>query len=270
MKILVVITQAETAFACLDAAVAAGAALPGATIEVLPTIVSAEDIIAAAPIEQFAPRSDPRDSSAGRRAAACQDAFLAWRRTFAGDSPRVEWKNLGDHEDLSVRGEAEDASLVVMARGENMDAGDGVHVALFEARTPLLIVPGEWRPRDAHGFRHVAVGVAYDASESAAVTAAQPWLRAAGRVTAIRIEEQLVTAPPDGEELGKNLRVEWHVVTRRSDLELGSQIAKEASALGADLLVCGAYGHNSLVEWLRGSTTRDLLGASDVALLLAH
>ena len=40
--------------------------------------------------------------------------------------------------------------------------------------------------------------------------------------------------------------------------------------MGADLLVAGAYRHSQIVEWLLGGTTRHLLAAADLPILLAH
>ncbi|MDE1917226.1 MAG: universal stress protein [Sphingomonadales bacterium] len=52
--------------------------------------------------------------------------------------------------------------------------------------------------------------------------------------------------------------------------DLGEQIASEAQALGADLIVAGAYRHGEIIEWLAGGTTRHLLAAAKLPLLLAH
>ena len=44
----------------------------------------------------------------------------------------------------------------------------------------------------------------------------------------------------------------------------------EAHRISADLIVSGAYGHSRFREWVLGGTTRDLIGASDLPLLMAH
>jgi nucleotide-binding universal stress UspA family protein len=48
------------------------------------------------------------------------------------------------------------------------------------------------------------------------------------------------------------------------------QLLRQASLLGADLVVSGAYGHTRLGEWVFGGFTRDLLAQDDVYLLLSH
>jgi len=50
----------------------------------------------------------------------------------------------------------------------------------------------------------------------------------------------------------------------------GFQILRQASLEGADLVVCGAYGHSRLGEWVFGGVTRDLLSQDQVYLLFSH
>lgn len=50
----------------------------------------------------------------------------------------------------------------------------------------------------------------------------------------------------------------------------GFQILRRASVEGADLVVCGAYGHSRVGEWVFGGVTRDLLSQDQVYLLLSH
>jgi nucleotide-binding universal stress UspA family protein len=50
----------------------------------------------------------------------------------------------------------------------------------------------------------------------------------------------------------------------------GFQILRQASLEGADLIVCGAYGHSRLGEWVFGGVTADLLSQEDAYLLFSH
>ena len=50
----------------------------------------------------------------------------------------------------------------------------------------------------------------------------------------------------------------------------GHQILRQASLIGADLIVAGAYGHTRLGEWIFGGVTRDLLAHTDRYLLFSH
>jgi nucleotide-binding universal stress UspA family protein len=50
----------------------------------------------------------------------------------------------------------------------------------------------------------------------------------------------------------------------------GFQILRQASLEGADLVVCGAYGHSRFGEWVFGGVTADLLSQEEVYLLFSH
>lgn len=50
----------------------------------------------------------------------------------------------------------------------------------------------------------------------------------------------------------------------------GFHILRQASLEGADLIVCGAYGHSRLGEWVFGGVTADLLAQDQAYLLLSH
>ncbi|WP_454887889.1 universal stress protein [Sphingomonas oryzagri] len=270
MKILAVITRADTVHACLDAAATASVGLPGVKIEALHTIVDPMKLVAASEEIQLQRLRERDEGTAEQKAQACQTAFVQWNLSADDHTPKIEWQAPVEAEEQSIRERAADADLIVLARGHDMDTGDAFHAALFEAKKPLLLVPAHWRAPAGRGFEHIAIGVEDDATERAAIAAARPWLRVASRITAIRIEE---THEPDKlgrEALGEDIDVEWHVAARRHDIELGAQIAEEAEAVGAELLVCGAYRHNSLIEWLFGGTTRHLLSASNLPVLMAH
>jgi len=50
----------------------------------------------------------------------------------------------------------------------------------------------------------------------------------------------------------------------------GFHILRQADLEGADLIVCGAYGHTRLGEWVFGGVTADLLAQDGAYLLLSH
>jgi nucleotide-binding universal stress UspA family protein len=56
------------------------------------------------------------------------------------------------------------------------------------------------------------------------------------------------------------------VVPERVAIELNI----EAQAIDADLIVCGAYGHNRVQEWVLGGVTHDLLHYPERFVLLSH
>jgi nucleotide-binding universal stress UspA family protein len=45
---------------------------------------------------------------------------------------------------------------------------------------------------------------------------------------------------------------------------------EEARRVSAGLIVTGVYGHSRLREWMLGGASRELIGQSDIPLLMAH
>ena len=54
------------------------------------------------------------------------------------------------------------------------------------------------------------------------------------------------------------------------DGAFGQMLLDKAHALGADLLVMGAYGHNPLREMIFGGVTRHMLEHADLPVLMRH
>lgn len=88
----------------------------------------------------------------------------------------------------------------------------------------------------------------------------------------------LVVDPPEGRPIGAELartlgrhglKVEVH--ERKSESrDIGDLLLEEAHAVGADLLVMGAYGHSRFREWVLGGTAETALKDAKIPLLLSH
>lgn len=108
-----------------------------------------------------------------------------------------------------------------------------------------------------------------------AMTDALPFLERAERVVVVAVcgkveVEQAVVEVEDvvGALKRRGVNAEAKVVEHeRPD---GFEILRQASLAGADLVVCGAYGHSRLGEWAFGGVTADLLSQEAVYLLLSH
>ena len=142
---------------------------------------------------------------------------------------------------------------------------------LFESGRPCLFVP----PGHAAPVRYANILVAWkNTRESAAALAhALPLLVQADQVRVALIEEdgaseQRREAP--GADIGRYLgrhgvTAEVHLVDGWTDTS--AAILNEATRMGADLIVLGAYGHSRLREWAMGGVTRDILTRSPVPVL---
>ncbi|QNG43500.1 universal stress protein [Sphingobium yanoikuyae] len=269
MKILAVLTDAGSVRPCLDAAVMAGRFDSHVQIEALHVVVDPDHLIAASEEVQFQRLREASEGTARDKARAVEAEFL--RSNAAADdrmSP-ITWEApVGAEEELILQS-ARDADLIVLLQGHDMDSGDARHAAIRATKKPLLLVPASWTPQSDR-FAHIAVALSDTPIAADAIDAALPWLQDAAHVTALRIgtpEDEAVALADRIRTAGVD--VDMHIVAPEGD-DRGAQIVHEARAIGADLLVAGAYRHGPLVEWLLGGTTRHMLAAAELPLFLAH
>lgn len=272
MRLLAILTGAASAPACLDAAVVAARSLDGASIEALHVVVDPEHLVVAPEEIDIQLLRERWEGTAHERAEAVRAAFLAWNAGVAEGTPPVRWKTLVGAEAALVCEEAKaaDVIILVLVREPNLDSADAFHAAIFRSGKPVLIVPPGWRGGERAAFAHIAVGLSDSEAARHAIEGAGPWLWRADRVTGIRIGEQGDAAHGLTRLLAEaGADATLHVVAP-DHANLGAQLVREAHAVGADLLVAGAYRYPAVVEWLLGGTTRHLLAAADMPVMLAH
>jgi nucleotide-binding universal stress UspA family protein len=147
--------------------------------------------------------------------------------------------------------------------------------ALFSSGRPVLLLPANWE--QTVQSRHVIV--AWDGSKEAAraLNDAGPFLDVAEKVTIAVVDPM----PGDG-GFGPNPGADIAAVLARrcNDVELdqiassGARIAEvlldRASAVGADLIVMGGYGHSQLREAIFGGVSREMIEKTTIPLLVSH
>lgn len=269
MRVLAVITDAKSVRPCLDAAVMAARIDPYSHIEGLHVVVDPDRLVAASEEVQFQRLRERTEGTARDKAKAVEAEFLCWNVGADEKTPRITWEApVGAEEELIVRA-AHNADLLVLVQGHDMDTGDARHAAIREAAKPLLLVPASWQP-PSHGFAHIAVALSDTPIAADAIDAAVPWLQAAEKVTALRIGSEADPALALADRVRTaGIDVEARIIPPEGE-DRGAQIVHEAKAIGADLLVAGAYRHGPLLEWLLGGTTRHMLAAAELPLFLAH
>ena len=108
-----------------------------------------------------------------------------------------------------------------------------------------------------------------------ALTDAMPFFKAADRVVVVAVCPGVEAPAVKGqvEDVARAL-IRRGVAAEAKVVEHahpdGFQVLRQGSLEGADLLVCGAYGHSRLGEWVFGGVTLDLLSQEEVYLLLSH
>ncbi len=171
------------------------------------------------------------------------------------------------------------ADVAVMARPRE-DRGsdlrlDMIEGVLFHAGRPALVAPPDW----AGPHLGTRIAIAWDASREAtrALAEARPFLAQCALASVLTIDAK-PKAFGHGEQPGLNVAA--HLKRRGVNVEvrnidsMGRPVAKsvldEAEAIGADLIVMGAYAHSRLREMVFGGATRELLETATVPLLMAH
>ena len=147
---------------------------------------------------------------------------------------------------------------------------------LFVAGRPVLFVPA--LETFATLGRHIVV--AWNSSRPAArsVNDALPLIERAERTTVLMLNPASFTqghdAPP-GEHIVEHLRRHGASVdvVRIENVPTGSiadRLQAETHALGADLIVAGAFGHPRLWEKMLGGVTHDLFARMSLPLFMSH
>ncbi|TPW26474.1 universal stress protein [Pararhizobium mangrovi] len=212
--------------------------------------------------------------------AQARETFEAFMRENAvertgGDPKGLGWgwkKDVppGDHMagilartfDLTVVGRSE--PRVAGPRSTTLDA------ALFDSGRPILIAPPE-----APSSIATRIVIAWNQSTETARTVAfaMPVLKAAEEVVVLTVEGSHVPGP-SGEDLVAYLRAHG-IVARKVAATPGKRgpgetILAEAEALGADLVVKGAFTQSRLRQIIFGGATQHILTETKLPIFMAH
>lgn len=154
-----------------------------------------------------------------------------------------------------------------------------VEAALFQGRTPVLVVPVTGLPA-VLGTPTLGqeIVVAWNDSAEAliAIRAALPMLCAAKNVTIAIIEPSSQSADrsdPGGALSQMLARHGVHVdvaVLAKTLPRVADVLNRLVRDRAADLLVMGAYGHSRFREAVMGGATRDMLELAEVPVFMAH
>jgi len=189
----------------------------------------------------------------------------------AADRSSASWQEVTGFESELVGRFGRMFDLIVIARrGPRGSSHDTVQAALLETGRPLLLVPPA-----APASVGDAVLLAWNASPQAAraVTSSLPFMRQAARVTVMSVGNG-PEPEPTADQLGRSLA--WHgIAAEARRIEQGSRrvrdiLLSEANAIGADLLVIGAYSHSRLRQVVFGGVTEHMLDHAELPVLMTH
>ncbi len=213
-------------------------------------------------------RASERAASAKARQTAerlcgSADVRLEWREEedFADDIAPIHTR----YADFSIIGQPERGKI------EPTHSPELPASVVMGAGRPVIVVP--YAGKFDKAPRHVLVAWSGTREATRAVHDALPILRQASKVSVLSIN------PKDGKHLpGSDIAA--HLArhgckaeaarTVASDISVSDIILSDASDVGADFIVMGAYGHSRLRECALGGATRDVLNTMTVPVLFSH
>ena len=226
---------------------------------------------------------DARERQREEKALASFNGFveregLAYAETpRPGDAVTVSWEAVdapmynvverrGGAFDLIVVGQPNDVAPIARSQKQLI-----VEAAAFSTGRPVLVVPPA--PPKKLG-ETILIGWNRSAQSARAFHAVKIMLL--HRAKRVRILSVTTGAKdgPSAAEMADNLG--WHGIDCQvrelspDSQSVGAVLLAEASAIGADMLVAGAYTHSRLRQLLLGGVTRNLLANSTIPLFLAH
>ena len=142
--------------------------------------------------------------------------------------------------------------------------------AVFDAGRPVLVVP---RTVPKSIASTIMIGWNRAANAARAVMAAMPMLTSAKRVV-IGYVDTGAKSGPSAEDLASSLS--WHGITAEvrtispGGAPVSDLLMSEATDIGADLVVMGAYSHSRMREFVLGGVTRQALRRVVTPIMLMH
>jgi nucleotide-binding universal stress UspA family protein len=222
------------------------------------------------------------DREARESAQAVLDAVTLWcsthgvaqvSRADGGDQVQLIWRDVvGQLEQIVVR-EGQLTDLILIGRPDKADAPlDEVALesALFGTGRPVLLCPIA-EPASASRIALVAWNGSLEATR--AVAAALPLLARMDRVDVVTIGQD-GPGQISADDLANYLGAHGIKASATNIVDLsapaGKMILDHGKAIGAGLIVMGAYTHSRVRELFLGGATREALRAATVPVLMTH
>jgi nucleotide-binding universal stress UspA family protein len=202
--------------------------------------------------------------------------FVEWARRQGVEDP--VWQVARDHGNAILAEIAAWHDLLVLKRDSTPEgSANSIGQQVIASNLPSLVFPLK---ASEPGSTFPRIAIAYNgAVESVrALTAALPFLLRAESVVLLSGQPSLEPAAA-GHFTPRSDPREWltrnDVVSSTHELIAqpgyeGSALLEAATAVEADLLVMGAYGHSRLSEWIFGGATRHVLEHASIPLLMHH
>ncbi len=248
----------------------------GARVDGIALRPSVIDFIAPDPVVVVLPQPQWNEEEAGKAALGLFESFVEQRglksKAAGGQGASFNWTGAPPIDDagLGARGRLYDTTVLGRPGvGRAEPRMTTLESALFESGRPIIMAP----PKPPKSFgTNVLIHWNASTETSRAVAAALPLLKAAERVTALTVEGAPMQGPKARELLGflavHGIRASE--ITSRASSRPGETILTEATRLGCDLLIKGAYTQSRLRQMIFGGATNHILQAAELPVLFAH
>lgn len=252
--------------AAADLARRLGARLTGLGAEMIEPLAPANPYAGVTTAEWVAAMSEQVEAN-------LKAAETAFRKSTEGAD--ADWRTCHDMPARALAMAARSADLVIVGAAPSVNyyrAADPAEVVM-EAGRPVLIAP-----EGADHFAGRAAVVAWKDTREArrAVFDALPLLRRTEEVVVQAVCSEADAEYAEAQTSDVAAWLDRHGINARARVSAGAEgdvveeLNAEALAIGADLIVAGAYGHSRLREWAFGGVTRTLLDDPRCWLLLSH
>lgn len=211
-------------------------------------------------------------STVAERAARAHQAF----DQVAKHVPRASFLDRDGNEAAIVVELGRVSDVLVVGRpgvDEHKPEPAYVSAAIYESARPIMVVPPAWRPGE---FKRALVAWNGSAQAARALGYAIPVLSRVPNVTVLSVGVEATRAPT---ELALRYLARHGIDAGSATFDAGTGTARErgrtllhhVGALGADLMVMGAYGEGGVLSFLGlGGATGKIITASKVPVLMAR
>ena len=241
-----------------------------------PQIIDGEGIVLA---DSYLTQLKEEGRRLGDRARTRFDDCVAKRGMAAGSLTEpvagvaIGWREMEGLEGQVVGDHGRVFDLIVIGREFGhpwVDWHVMAEAALFESGRPIILTPA----RSGEGLGENVV-IAWNNSTETARTVAfsMPLLAGAGAVTVVAVKGWGVPGPNADQLCGHLMRNGISASARTVEPDgrsPGEAVLDECAALGADLLVKGAYTQSRLRQLIFGGATRHIMTSAKIPVILAH
>jgi nucleotide-binding universal stress UspA family protein len=190
------------------------------------------------------------------------------------NGPHASWREEDGRQNAVVGMSGRVYDLIIVEQPEKLAsiAEATLEDALFESGRPVMMVPRNVPPQIGD-----TIAVAWNGSTETALTVAlgMPFLQQARHVVVVAVGPQHMPEPgPAGDELARTLEEHGLNVSVRTAVgrqkAQGESFLREAQAVGADLMLKGAYTQSRIRQMIFGGATRHLIMEATMPVIMAR